>query len=125
MVSLVDGVLLAALVGTTACVLPLYLKLKRLDRAQAEYGRAVAASGHALASAGEAVRNFTGEGREILEALSATRSRRRGPRSTPSRRAGAPRQGMPRQGTRRRRKAARPTWDAAASRRPVPGSPHK
>ena len=41
MVSLVDGVLLAALVGTNACVLPLYLKLKRLDRAQAEYGRAV------------------------------------------------------------------------------------
>ncbi|BAQ47205.1 MULTISPECIES: hypothetical protein [Methylobacterium] len=71
MVSLVDGVLLAALVGTTACVLPLYLKLKRLDRAQAEYGRAVAASGHALASAGEAVRSFTGEGREVLEALSA------------------------------------------------------
>ncbi|BCM82864.1 hypothetical protein NS228_10440 [Methylobacterium indicum] len=71
MVSLVDGVLLAALVGTTACVLPLYLKLKRLDRAQAEYGRAVAASGHALATAGEAVRNFTGEGREVLEALSA------------------------------------------------------
>ncbi|MCF4129177.1 hypothetical protein [Methylobacterium sp. SyP6R] len=71
MVSLVDGVLLAALVGTNACVLPLYLKLKRLDRAQAEYGRAVAASGHALASAGEAVRSFAGEGREILEALGA------------------------------------------------------
>lgn len=71
MVSLVDGVLLAALVGTTACVLPLYLKLKRLDRAQAEYGRAVAASGHALTSAGEAVRNFTGEGRAVLEALGA------------------------------------------------------
>ncbi|MFH6785495.1 MULTISPECIES: hypothetical protein [Methylobacterium] len=71
MVSLVDGVLLAALVGTTACVLPLYLKLKRLDRAQAEYGRAVAASGHALAHAGDAVRNFTGEGRAVLEALSA------------------------------------------------------
>ncbi|KMO28361.1 hypothetical protein [Methylobacterium aquaticum] len=71
MVSLVDGVLLAALVGTNACVLPLYLKLKRLDRAQAEYGQAVAASGHALASASEAVRNFTGEGRAVLEALSA------------------------------------------------------
>ncbi|TGE00650.1 hypothetical protein [Methylobacterium nonmethylotrophicum] len=71
MVSLVDGVLLAALVGTNACVLPLYLKLKRLDRAQAEYGRAFAASGHALASAGEAVRGFTGEGREVLAALGA------------------------------------------------------
>ena len=70
MVSLVDGVLLAALIGTNACVLPLYLKLKRLDRAQAEYGRAVAASGHALATAGEAVRSFTGEGREVLDALS-------------------------------------------------------
>ncbi len=70
MASLVDGVLLTALVATSACVVPMYLKLKRLDRAQAEYGRAVAASGHALASAGEAVRSFAGEGREVLDALS-------------------------------------------------------
>ena len=69
MTPLVDGVLLVALVGTSACVLPMYLKLKRLDRTQAEYGRAMAASGHALASAGEAVRSFAGEGREVLEAL--------------------------------------------------------
>ena len=69
MASLVDGVLLTALVATSACVVPMYLKLKRLDRAQAEYGRAVAASGHALASAGEAVRSFAGEGREVLDAL--------------------------------------------------------
>jgi hypothetical protein len=71
MVSLIDGVLLVALVATSACVLPLYVKLKRLDRAQAEYGRAVAASGQALVTAGEAVRGFTGEGREVLDALSA------------------------------------------------------
>ncbi len=70
MASLVDGVLLVALVGTSACVVPMYLKLKRLDRTQAEYGRAMAASGHALASAGEAVRSFAGEGRDVLEALS-------------------------------------------------------
>ncbi len=69
MASLVDGVLLTALVATSACVVPMYLKLKRLDRAQAEYGRAVAASGHALASAGEAVRSFAGEGRAVLDAL--------------------------------------------------------
>ena len=69
MASLVDGVLLVALVGTSACVVPMYLKLKRLDRTQAEYGRAMAASGHALANAGEAVRSFAGEGREVLEAL--------------------------------------------------------
>ncbi|GJD52811.1 hypothetical protein OPKNFCMD_5578 [Methylobacterium crusticola] len=70
MAALVDGVLLAALAGTSACVVPMYLKLKRLDRTQAEYGRAMAASGRALASAGEAVRGFTGEGREVLDALS-------------------------------------------------------
>lgn len=70
MTGLVDGVLLAALLGTSACVVPMYLKLKRLDRTQAEYGRAMAASGHALASAGEAVRSFAGEGREVLDALS-------------------------------------------------------
>lgn len=68
--SLVDGVLLLALVATSACVVPMYLKLKRLDRAQAEYGAAVAASGLVLTQAGEAVRSFSGEGREILEALS-------------------------------------------------------
>ena len=70
MTTLVDGVLLAALVGTSACVVPMYIKLKRLDRTQAEYGRAMAASGHALASAGEAVRSFAGEGRAVLDALS-------------------------------------------------------
>jgi hypothetical protein len=69
MASLVDGVLFAALVGTCACVVPMYLKLKRLDRTQAEYGRAMDASGHALASAGEAVRSFAAEGREVLDTL--------------------------------------------------------
>ena len=71
MTGLVDGVLLAALLGTTACVVPMYLKLKRLDRTQAESGRARAASGHARASAGEAVRSFAGEGRAVLDALGA------------------------------------------------------
>ena len=68
--SLVDGILLVALVATSACVVPMYLKLKRLDRTQAEYGAAVAASGVALTQAGEAVRSFKEEGREVLEALS-------------------------------------------------------
>ncbi|WP_018260419.1 hypothetical protein [Methylobacterium sp. WSM2598] len=69
--SLVDGVLLGALVLTCLCVVPMYLKLKRLDRVQAEYGRAFAQTSQALTQAGEALRGFTGEGREILEALSA------------------------------------------------------
>ena len=68
--SLVDGILLVALVATSACVVPMYLKLKRLDRTQAEYGAAVAASGVALTQAGEAVRAFKEEGREVLDALS-------------------------------------------------------
>ncbi|WP_132255171.1 hypothetical protein [Methylobacterium segetis] len=70
MASWIDGVLLTALVGTSACVVPMYLKLKRLDRAQAAYGRAMAQSGDALVSAGDAVRSFASEGREVLEALS-------------------------------------------------------
>jgi hypothetical protein len=68
--SLIDGILLVALVATSACVVPMYLKLKRLDRTQAEYGAAVAASGVALTQAGEAVRSFKEEGREVLDALS-------------------------------------------------------
>jgi hypothetical protein len=68
--SLIDGILLVALVTTSACVVPMYLKLKRLDRTQAEYGAAVAASGVALTQAGEAVRSFKEEGREVLDALS-------------------------------------------------------
>lgn len=67
---LVDAILLSALVGTCACVIPMYLKLRRLDRTQAEYGQAVLASGDALVNAGDAVRSFAGEGREILDALS-------------------------------------------------------
>ncbi|KQP29947.1 hypothetical protein ASF49_14840 [Methylobacterium sp. Leaf104] len=65
----VDTILLVALVATSACVVPMYLKLKRLDRTQAEYGRILTQSGHALAQAGDAVRSFSTEGREILEAL--------------------------------------------------------
>lgn len=65
----VDTILLLALVVTSACVVPMYLKLKRLDRTQAEYGRIFAESGQALDSAGDAVRSFSTEGREILEAL--------------------------------------------------------
>ena len=69
--SLVDAVLLGALVLTSACVLPMYLKLKRLDRIQAEYGRAFAQTSDALRHAGETMRSFAGEGREILVALEA------------------------------------------------------
>ncbi|GJD74442.1 hypothetical protein [Methylobacterium goesingense] len=65
----VDTILLIALVATSACVVPMYLKLKRLDRTQAEYGRILMQSGHALTQAGDAVRGFSTEGREILEAL--------------------------------------------------------
>ncbi len=69
MTPLVDTILLLALVGTSACVVPMYLKLKRLDRTQAEYGRILTQSGHALTQAGDAVRGFSTEGRQILEAL--------------------------------------------------------
>lgn len=65
----VDTVLLVALMATSACVVPMYWKLKRLDRTQAEYGRILAQSGRALTQAGDAVRTFSTEGREILEAL--------------------------------------------------------
>ena len=65
----VDTILLIALVATSACVVPMYLKLKRLDRTQAEYGRILMQSGHALTQAGDAVRNFSTEGRAILEDL--------------------------------------------------------
>ncbi|KQO51608.1 hypothetical protein [Methylobacterium sp. Leaf85] len=71
MTPLVDTILLVALVATSACVVPMYLKLKRLDRTQAEYGRILVESGHALSEAGEALRSFSTEGREILEALGA------------------------------------------------------
>lgn len=69
MTPLVDTILLLALVATSACVVPMYLKLKRLDRTQAEYGRILTQSGQALNQAGEAVRGFSTEGRAILEAL--------------------------------------------------------
>ena len=69
MTPLVEIVLLLALVVTSACVVPMYLKLKRLDRTQAEYGRIFAQSGQALDSAGAAMRSFSTEGRAILEDL--------------------------------------------------------
>ena len=71
MTPLADTILLLALAATSACVVPMYLKLKRLDRTQAEYGRILTQSGHALSQAGEAVRGFSTEGRAILEALDA------------------------------------------------------
>jgi hypothetical protein len=71
MSSLVNIILFIALVLTSLCVVTMYLKLKRLDAYHAEYKRIFDQTAAALGSAGEAVRTFTSEGREILDALGA------------------------------------------------------
>ena len=70
MFSLVEGALFVALVLTTACLLPMYLRLKRLDRYQAQFEAMIASSSHTLTEAGNAVRGFAVDGRSILECLS-------------------------------------------------------
>lgn len=71
MSSLVNGVLFLALVLTSVIVVTLYLKLKKLDAYHAEYKLVFDQTAEALGSAREAVRSFSTEGRELLEALSA------------------------------------------------------
>lgn len=67
--SLVDLVLLAALVLTSACVLSLYRKLKRLDRYHSDFQKSLARSVDALSEARTAVQNFNLDGRELAGAL--------------------------------------------------------
>ena len=70
MFSLVEGALFVALVVTTACLLPMYLRLKRLDKYNAQYGEMIGATSHTLTQAANAVQGFSVDGRSILERLS-------------------------------------------------------
>lgn len=69
MSSLIEAVLLAALVMTTACVVPMYRRLKRFDGCQAQYRDMIETSSRRLAHAGDAVQGFATEGRTILAQL--------------------------------------------------------
>ncbi|MCJ2048340.1 hypothetical protein [Methylobacterium sp. J-070] len=70
MFSLAEALLFAALVATTACLVPMYLRLKRLDRYHAQYRDMVDWSACALVGASNAVQSFTQDGRVVLEDLS-------------------------------------------------------
>ena len=70
MFSLAEALLFAALVATTACLVPMYMRLKRLDRYHAQYRDMVDWSACALVGASNAVQAFAQEGRTVLEDLS-------------------------------------------------------
>jgi hypothetical protein len=70
MFSLAEALLFAALIATTACLIPMYLRLKRLDRYHAQYRDMVDWSACALVGASNAVQAFAQEGRTVLEDLS-------------------------------------------------------
>lgn len=64
-----DLVLFAALIATTSSVVMLHLRLRRLDRLNADYGRALAEAARALGAARDSLATFTGDGREVLVLL--------------------------------------------------------
>lgn len=70
MFSLAEALLFAALVATTACLVPMYMRLKRLDRYHAQYRDMVDWSASALVGASNAVQSFAQDGRVVLEDLS-------------------------------------------------------
>ena len=70
MFSPAEALLFAALVATTACLVPMYLRLKRLDRYHAQYRDMVDWSATALVGASNAVQSFAQDGRMVLEDLS-------------------------------------------------------
>jgi hypothetical protein len=70
MFSLAEALLFAALVATTACLVPMYMRLKRLDRYHAQYRDMVDWSATALVGASNAVQAFAQDGRTVLEDLS-------------------------------------------------------
>ena len=70
MFSLAEALLFAALVATTACLVPMYMRLKRLDRYHAQYRDMVDWSASALVGASNAVQAFAQDGRTVLEDLS-------------------------------------------------------
>ena len=70
MFSLAEALLFAALVATTGCLVPMYMRLKRLDRYHAQYRDMVDWSASALVGASNAVQSFAQDGRTVLEDLS-------------------------------------------------------
>jgi len=70
MFSPAEALLFAALVATTACLVPMYMRLKRLDRYHAQYRDMVDWSASALVGASNAVQAFAQDGRTVLEDLS-------------------------------------------------------
>lgn len=69
MSSIVDAVLFAALVLTTASVVLMYRKLKRLDAYHEDYRRIFADTERAMNAARDAVNALNGEGREMVAEL--------------------------------------------------------
>ncbi|SFJ51786.1 hypothetical protein [Methylobacterium brachiatum] len=70
MFSLAESLLFAALVATTGCLVPMYMRLKRLDRYHAQYRDMIDWSACAMVGASNAVQAFAQEGRTVLEDLS-------------------------------------------------------
>lgn len=66
----VDILLLAALLATTVSVVVLYRRLARLDRLNADYGRALEDAAKALTAARDSLQTFSTDGREVLTLLS-------------------------------------------------------
>ncbi|MFH3478301.1 hypothetical protein [Xanthobacter variabilis] len=66
----VDILLLVALLATTVSVVVLYRRLARLDRLNADYGRALEDAANALTAARDSLQTFSADGREVLTQLS-------------------------------------------------------
>lgn len=67
--SLVNFILLFALIITSICVATLYFKLKRFEVHHTEYKRVFEQASEALSTAGNAIRSLNQEGREVLLSL--------------------------------------------------------
>ena len=67
--SLVNFILLAALIITSICVAMMYFKLKRFEVHHTEYKRVFEQASEALSIAGNAIRSLNHEGREVLQSL--------------------------------------------------------
>ncbi len=67
--SLSEAALLTALVVTCICVVAMYLRLRRLDRHQAEYERTFARTSDALDATRIELARFRQDGRDLTVAL--------------------------------------------------------
>jgi uncharacterized coiled-coil protein SlyX len=67
--SLSEAALLTALVVTCVCVLAMYVRLRRLDRHQAEYERTFARTSDALDATRLELARFRQDGRDLTVAL--------------------------------------------------------